>query len=212
MTPDPAPRFAILASGSGSNAEALMAAFQRGTLPATLTRVLTDNPQAEVIERARRRAVPLTIVPRAGLSRADHEASLLRALRDASVQHLLLAGYMRLLSAAFLTRFGGHVLNIHPSLLPEFPGLHAVERQWQAGVRVAGATVHLVDAGVDTGPVLLSGSLLVRGDEGAAGLAARIKTEIEHALYPRAVLLFCERLARGTLPALTATATPAPAP
>lgn len=201
MTPDPAPRFAILASGSGTNAEALMDTFQRGALPATLALVLTDNPQAEVIARAQRRGVPVAILPRAGLSRDAHEARLLRTLRDASVQHLLLAGYMRLLSAAFLAQLGGHALNIHPSLLPEFPGLHAVRRQWQAGVRVAGATVHLVDAGIDTGPVLLSGSLLVRGDEGEGGLAARIKTEIEHDLYPRAVLLFCERLARGALPA-----------
>ena len=106
-----------------------------------------------------------------------------------------LAGYLRILSEAFLRQFAGVVLNIHPSLLPDFPGLGAAARQWRAGVRVAGATVHYVDAGVDTGPILLSGSLEVRGDEGEAGLAQRILTEVEHVIYPRAVWLLCARLA-----------------
>ena len=104
---------------------------------------------------------------------------------------------MRILSDYVLSRFGGAILNIHPSLLPEFPGLHGAERQWAAGCKVAGATVHLVDRGVDTGPVLLMGSLEVRGDEGREGLAERILHEIEHVIYPRAVRLFVERLGRA---------------
>jgi phosphoribosylglycinamide formyltransferase 1 len=99
-----------------------------------------------------------------------------------------------LLTPFFLDRFAGKVLNIHPALLPDFPGLHAAERQWKAGRKVAGATVHFVDHGVDTGPTLLQGSLLVRGDEGEDGLAERIRDEIEHIIYPRAVRLFLDRI------------------
>ena len=118
---------------------------------------------------------------------------MLKALREYGVEHILLAGYMRILSASFLEAFPGKVINIHPSLLPDFRGLHAIERQWEAGVKVAGATVHLVTPEVDEGPIILQGSLDVRGDEGADGLASRILEEIEHHIYPRAVWLFTQR-------------------
>lgn len=191
------PRFAILASGRGSNAEALMAAFASGFLPARLAVVLSDRAGAEVLVRAERRGVPTELIAAAGRARAEHEAELLAGLLRHRVEHLLLAGYTRLLSAAFLARFGGAILNIHPSLLPDFPGLGAVARQWAAGVKVAGATVHYVDAGIDTGPILLSGSIEVRGDEDEAGLGQRILTEVEHVIYPRAVWLLCDRLRRA---------------
>ncbi|MEO0813934.1 MAG: formyltransferase family protein, partial [Myxococcota bacterium] len=116
---------------------------------------------------------------------------------DRHVDHVLLAGYMRVLSRTFLRGWRGQILNIHPSLLPEFPGLHAQKRQWEAKVSVAGATVHYVDDGVDTGPTLLQGSIDVRGDEGADGLSERILNEVEHVLYPRAVRLFLERTQRS---------------
>jgi phosphoribosylglycinamide formyltransferase-1 len=196
-SPDAArPRFAILASGRGSNADALMAAFQRGFLPAELVVVIADRPGAAVLDKAAARGVRHELVASPGRPRAEQEAALLACLQRHRVQHLLLAGYMRLLSAPFLQAFPGVILNIHPSLLPEFPGLGAVARQWQAGVRVAGATVHYVDAGVDTGPIVLNGSIEVRGDEGEQGLADRILTEVEHVIYPRAVWLLCQRLRR----------------
>lgn len=187
-------RFAILASGRGSNADALMEAFASGFLPAKLALVLANKTDAPVLDKARRRSVPTVVVPSKGLAREAHEERVLAELERAGVDHLLLAGYMRILSPYFLTRFRGSVLNIHPSLLPDFPGLRGAERQWEAGRKVAGATVHMVDAGTDTGPVLLQGSLVVRGDEGPDGLAARILTEVEHVIYPRAVRLFLERL------------------
>lgn len=190
------PRFAILASGRGSNADSLMDAFASGFLPAELVAVLSDRSDAEVLGRAARRGVLAEQVPAAGRTRVEHEDELLARLSAHRVEHLLLAGYMRVLSPSFLARFPGVILNIHPSLLPDFRGLHAVARQWAAGVKVAGATVHYVDAGVDTGPILLSGSIVVRGDEGEAGLAERILTEVEHVIYPRAVWLLCDRLRR----------------
>lgn len=197
-TPPPEPpRFAILGSGRGTNAAALMAAFSAREIPAELAVVISNVAGAPLIEKARTQGYPVELIENRGLARAEHEARLLERLAAHRVDHLLLAGYLRLLSPWFLSNFAGHILNIHPSLLPEFPGLGAVERQWQAGVASAGATVHLVDAGVDTGPPILSGAIDVRGDEGAEGLAQRILTEVEHVIYPRAVRLFCERLRSG---------------
>jgi phosphoribosylglycinamide formyltransferase-1 len=191
------PRFAILGSGRGSNADALMAAFQSGFLPAELVLVISDRPSAPILDKARDRSYPTALHPSRGRPREEQEAELTANLAAHGYPHLLLAGYMRLLSPRFVEAYPGVILNIHPSLLPDFPGLHAVTAQWQAGVRVAGATVHFVDAGCDTGPILLCGSLEVRGDEGIEGLGQRILTEVEHVLYPRAVRLLIERLERG---------------
>lgn len=189
-----APRFAILASGRGSNADVLMQAFASGAIRADLVGVVTNVEGAGVLEHAARHGVATHTVVHRGLARESHESAVIDVLTELGAQHVLLAGYMRVLSPAFLSRFSGRILNIHPSLLPEFPGLHAAERQWQARRSVAGATVHFVDGGVDTGPVILQGSIDVRGDEGPDGLAQRILTEVEHVIYPRAVRLFVERL------------------
>lgn len=212
--PDPAQlRFAILGSGRGSNAAALMAAFTRCEIPAVLAVVISNVRGAPLLDKARAAGYPTDLIESAGRLRDQHEEDLLACLGAHRVDHLLLAGYGRLLSPRFLSRFAGLILNIHPSLLPDFPGLGAAARQWQAGVRIAGATVHLVDAGVDTGPPLLSGSIEVRGDEGPEGLAQRILTEVEHVIYPRAVRLVCERLIRGApLHALDRGESSAPSP
>ena len=188
-------RFAILASGRGSNAVALMDAFAGGFLDADLAVVISNKPTAAVLERARERGVTAVSIPSKGLEREEHERLVLARLAEHRVDHILLAGYMRILTPAFLGSFGGRVINIHPALLPDFPGLHAAERQWRAGRKVAGATVHFVDEGVDTGQPILMGSIEVRGDEGEDGLAARILHEVEHHIYPRAVRLFLDRLA-----------------
>lgn len=178
-----------------------MRAFSDGTLDADLALVISNVAGAPILQRATDAGYPARLLESRGLSRSDHEARLADLLHAQGVQHLLLAGYMRLLSAPFIAAWRGVILNIHPSLLPDFPGLHAVERQWRAGVRESGATVHYVDAGIDTGPVLLRGRISVRGDEGAAGLAGRILHEVEHALYPRAVRLLLDRLQSGAGPA-----------
>jgi phosphoribosylglycinamide formyltransferase-1 len=187
-------RFAILASGRGSNAVALMDAFQSGFLDADLALVISNKEKAAVLDRARERGVTALCVASKGLERQEHEQRLLAVLREHHVDHVLLAGYMRILTPYFLNQLGGRVINIHPALLPDFPGLHAAERQWEAGRKVAGATVHFVDEGVDTGQPLLMGAIEVRGDEGPDGLALRILEEVEHKIYPRAVRLFLDRL------------------
>jgi phosphoribosylglycinamide formyltransferase-1 len=170
-----------------------MRAFASGAIAGVLAAVVTNVADAGVLEHAERHRVPSRTIVSKGLTREAHELLLLQALEELRADHLLLAGYMRVLSPWFLSRFRGRILNIHPSLLPEFPGLHAAERQWEAGRSVAGATVHFVDGGVDTGPILLQGSIDVRGDEGPDGLAHRVLTEVEHVIYPRAVRLFVER-------------------
>jgi phosphoribosylglycinamide formyltransferase-1 len=193
----PEPRLAVFASGRGSNAVALMEAFESGYLPAKLALVFSNRADAPVVEKARARGYETCVVESRGFAREAHEAQVLQVLGAHAIDHVLLAGYLRILSPFFLQHFRGAVLNIHPSLLPEFPGLHAQRRQWECGAKVAGATVHLVTEGVDAGPVLLMGSIAVRGDEGAEGLEQRILTEVEHVIYPRAVRLFLERLARA---------------
>jgi phosphoribosylglycinamide formyltransferase-1 len=189
-------RFAIFASGRGSNALALLSAFERGYLPGKVALLVCNVEGAPVIEKARARGVDVAVIPHKGIKREEHEVKVQAALSAARVDDILLAGYMRVLTEHFLRTFGGTVINIHPSLLPDFPGLHGAERQWEAGMKVAGATVHLVDAGLDSGQVLLQGSLEVRGDEGPDGLADRILHEVEHVIYARAVRLFCDRLLR----------------
>ena len=195
--PEQRPRFAILGSGRGSNAVALMKEFRRGALPAELAVVIANVREAGILAQAQQLGYPAVLIESAGRTRSEHEQLCRECLQGYGVDHLLLAGYLRILSPEFVHGFSGVILNIHPALLPDFPGLDAVARQWEAGVRVAGATVHFVDAGVDTGPTLLCGSLEVRGDEGADGLAERIRTEVEHIIYPRAVRLLLERIARG---------------
>lgn len=192
------PRLAIFASGRGSNALALMEAIHSDFIPASLEVVLSNKPGAPVLSKAQELGYRTKMVPSRGLSRAQHEDQLLEVMAAHSIDHVLLAGYMRILSPRFLRGFSGTILNIHPALLPDFPGLRAAEKQWEAGVEVAGATVHLVDEGVDTGPVVLQGSLVVRGDEGPEGLASRILHEVEHVIYPRAVRLYLDRLARAS--------------
>ena len=189
----------ILLSGRGSNFLALHGAMERGDVPARIALVVSNVAEAQGLEKARALRLPTVCIPhRQEPGRVAHEARLLEALRHAEVEWVCLAGYMRVLSESFIAQYPHRILNIHPALLPDFPGLDAAKRQWGAGVKVAGATAHLVDEGVDTGPTLLQGSLIVRGDEGPEGLERRILEEVEHVIYPRAVRLFIDRLRRET--------------
>ena len=190
------PRFAIFASGRGSNATVLMDSFISGFNPGTVCLVASNQQDAPVLDRASERDIPSICIPHKGMPRAEHDAAMLQALHDHQADHLLLAGYMRILGPEFIEGFEGHILNIHPSLLPDFRGMHAIERQWEAKVKVAGATVHEVIADVDAGTTLLQGSIEVRGDEGPDGLADRILNEVEHKIYPQAVWLLTRRLAQ----------------
>jgi phosphoribosylglycinamide formyltransferase-1 len=173
-----------------------MDSFISGFNQGSVCLVASNFADAPVLERAKERGIPTVCIPHKGIAREDHDDAMLQALQEHGADHLLLAGYMRILGHAFIEGFNGHILNIHPSLLPDFRGMHAIERQWDAKVKVAGATVHEVIADVDAGTTLLQGSIEVRGDEGPEGLADRILNEVEHKIYPQAVWLLTRRLAQ----------------
>ncbi|MDP2313930.1 MAG: phosphoribosylglycinamide formyltransferase [Pseudomonadota bacterium] len=174
----------VLVSGRGSNLQALLDAAADPTFPAAITMVLANVPGAYALERAAAAGIATAVVPSKGVPREDFERALLHALGP--VEWVCLAGFMRVLTPTFLGAFPGRVLNIHPALLPAFPGTHGARQALEGGVVQAGATVHLVDAGVDTGPILAQGTVAVHDDDTEATLAARILT-LEHRLYPMAL-------------------------
>lgn len=185
--PDSAFRVGILASGRGSNLQALIDAVAAGQLQARLAVVVSDQPDAQALVRAQRAGIPAVVIPRGDYpSREDFEAALAAALAEYKVDLVVLAGFMRLLSPFFVNRFQGRLINIHPSLLPAFPGLDAQGQALRYGVRFSGCTVHFVDTGTDTGPVIAQAVVPVEPDDTVDDLAARILAE-EHRLLPRVV-------------------------
>ncbi|CAG1004164.1 phosphoribosylglycinamide formyltransferase 1 [Gammaproteobacteria bacterium] len=176
-------RLAVLLSGRGSNLEALAGACDAGTLPARIVLVLSDRADAAGLAKARARGIEAVVEERSGETRAAHEARLAARIEAAGADIVSLAGFMRVLSPAFVARFERRIVNVHPSLLPAFPGLEAQRQAFEHGVKVAGATVHLVDAGTDTGPIAGQEAVAVRPGDDAGRLAARI-LEVEHRLYP----------------------------
>ena len=180
-------RLGVLLSGRGSNFLALHDAVRRGELPAEIALVAGNSASAPGLERARERGLAVAVFPHRGEpDRASHEAKLVGALREAGVEWVCLAGYMRLLSPDFLAAFPHRVVNIHPSLLPAFPGLDAQAQALAHGVRITGCTVHLVDAGLDSGPIVAQRAVEVLDGDTAETLAARI-LEQEHLAYPEAM-------------------------
>ncbi len=177
-------RLAVLLSGRGSNFEALADACERGEVPARVVLVLSDRADAGGLEKARARGLTAVLEERrAGEGRLSHEERIAARIGEARADVLCLAGFMRLLSPAFVARFERRIVNVHPSLLPAFPGLDAQKQALEHGARVAGATVHLVDAGTDTGPIAGQEAVAVLPGDDAPRLAARI-LEAEHRLYP----------------------------
>ncbi|MBF5041393.1 phosphoribosylglycinamide formyltransferase [Aggregicoccus sp. 17bor-14] len=185
-------RLGVLVSGSGSNLQALLDACAQPDFPAEVVLVVSNKPEAFALERARRAGVPTLVLEHQGYgSREAFDAALLAALQAAGVELVCLAGFMRLLSRPFIDFWAGRILNIHPSLLPAFPGLHAQRQALERGVKVAGCTVHFVDAGTDTGPIIAQAAVPVLPGDDEAALTARILTE-EHQLYPLAVRLVAQ--------------------
>ncbi len=176
-------RLAVLLSGRGSNLEALADACGAGTLPARIVLVLSDRADAAGLAKARARSLAAAVEERGGETRAAHEARLAARIEAAGADVVCLAGFMRVLSPAFVARFERRIVNVHPSLLPAFPGLEAQRQAFEHGVKVAGATVHLVDAGTDTGPIAGQEAVPVRTGDDTERLAARILAA-EHRLYP----------------------------
>ncbi len=182
-------RLGVLVSGSGSNLQALLDACAHGDYPAEVAVVVSNKPDAFALERAQRAGVPTRVLEHKGFAdREAFDAALLQALREAGVELVCLAGFMRLLGKAFIDAYAGRIVNIHPSLLPSFPGLHAQRQALERGVKVAGCTVHFVDSGTDTGPIIAQAAVPVLPTDDEAALAARILVE-EHRLYPLAVRL-----------------------
>lgn len=182
-------RVGVLVSGSGSNLQALLEASAGEGYPAEVALVVSNVPTAYALERARQAGVASRVVEhKAYATREEFERALAGVLEEAGVEWVCLAGFMRVLGPAFLERFPGRVLNIHPALLPAFPGLHAQRQALEKGVKVAGCTVHYVDAGVDTGPIIAQAAVPVLPGDDEAALRARILAE-EHKLYPLVVKL-----------------------
>jgi phosphoribosylglycinamide formyltransferase-1 len=185
-------RIAVLASGRGSNFQAVIEAIATGRIPAVCVALITDNPDAYAIERAEKAGVPVLVLDYASFpSKEAYEHVLLAAMQQQKADLFVLAGYMRILGTAIVEAFPQKIVNIHPALLPSFTGLHAQRQALQYGVRVAGCTVHFVDENLDCGPIILQKCVPVLNDDDEDSLAERILIE-EHKCYPEAIRLFCE--------------------
>ncbi len=185
-------RLGILISGRGSNMLAILDTIASGDLGAEVAVVISNEPSAPGVAAARARGVRVEVVDhRASRSREEHDRKMAAVLEDAGVRLVCLAGYMRILSPWFVDRFAGRILNVHPSLLPAFPGLEAQRRAIDHGVKTSGCTVHFVVAEMDSGPIVLQSPVLVRDDDTPESLAARILKE-EHRVYSEAIRQFFE--------------------
>jgi phosphoribosylglycinamide formyltransferase-1 len=185
-------RIGALASGSGSNLQSIIDSCQDSSLAAEVVLVLSNNSEAGALSRAEQAGIPrLSIDHRHYDSREEYDRAVVAALRNAGVELVVLAGFMRLISTVFLEAFPGRIMNIHPALLPAFPGLHVQRKALEYGARFAGCTVHFVDGGVDTGPIIIQAVVPVFDDDTEQTLSARILQQ-EHRIYPRAIQLFAE--------------------
>ena len=183
---------AVLASGRGSNLGAILDACRADDFPARVSLVVSDRESAAALERARGEGVDAVFLdPKGYGDRAAYDDALVATLERYRPGLVCLAGFMRLLGSAVVKAWAGRLMNIHPSLLPAFPGLHPHRQALDYGVKVSGATVHFVDEGVDSGPVILQASIPVRADDTEDSLSARVLVE-EHRLYPEAIRLFAE--------------------
>ncbi|HAT51165.1 MAG TPA: phosphoribosylglycinamide formyltransferase [Alphaproteobacteria bacterium] len=182
----------VLVSGSGSNLQAIIDGCAEGTIPGQVTIVISNKDGVLALERARKAGIATAVVENSRVGgREAFEKNLAEILDRYGVQLICLAGFMRILSPWFVRRFAGRILNIHPALLPAFPGLEVQKRAVAAGVRFSGATVHFVDDGVDTGPIVIQAVVPVLPGDDAKSLAARILVQ-EHRIYPQAVRWYAQ--------------------
>ena len=181
-------RLGVLLSGRGSNFEAIAQSIAEGLLEAEIAVVVSNRPQARGIEIARARGLPAVVIPSKGVPREEYDRRVAAELQSRGVDLVCLAGFMRLLTPEFCRTFPLRVLNIHPSLLPAFPGLDAQRQALEHGVKIAGCTVHFVDEQLDAGPIVLQSAVEVRDDDTADSLSARILQE-EHRIYSEAIAI-----------------------
>jgi phosphoribosylglycinamide formyltransferase 1 len=187
-------QIAVLASGRGTNLEAILEATEVKEIAAEVVLVISDQAEAGALKRAEKRGIrALFLDPSLYGSREEYDRALIRELKAAEVELVVLAGFMRMLSSSFVEAFPLQIMNIHPSLLPAFPGVDGVEQALQYGVKVSGCTVHFVDEGLDSGPIILQEAVPVIQQDTAATLHERIHA-LEYRLYPTAIDLFCRGL------------------
>ncbi len=185
-------KLAILASGSGTNLQSIIDQCQQGLLDVEIGMVISNNPDAGALERAERAGInTICINHREYSSREKFDRAVVVALRKVGAELVALAGFMRIISAVFLQAFPQRIINIHPALLPAFPGLHVQRQALEYGAKFSGCTVHLVDGGVDTGPIIAQAVVPIFTDDSEETLAARI-LEQEHKIYPQVIQWFAE--------------------
>lgn len=184
-------KLGVLASGRGSNLQAIIDAIERGTLDAEIKIVISNVENAYALERARKHGIKTTFIEHRKKKRRDFEKELVDVLKKSDVELVILAGFMRILTPYFIKQFENRIMNIHPALLPSFPGLHAQEQAYNYGVKVSGCTVHFVNEDVDGGPIIIQKCVPVHENDTPETLAARILEE-EHKAYPEAIQLFAE--------------------
>ncbi|MDV0443775.1 phosphoribosylglycinamide formyltransferase [Methanorbis rubei] len=185
-------RIAVLASGRGSNFQAILDALSHGEINGECIALFTDNKDAYAIERAKAAGVPAHVINfKDYSSKAAYETDLLSAMKSANADLFVCAGYMRIIGAEIIREFAGKMINIHPALLPAFSGLHGQRQALEYGVKIAGCTVHFVDEGLDSGPIILQKAVPVLDDDDEEALDDRILTQ-EHIAFPEAIALFCD--------------------
>ena len=187
------PTIAVLISGSGSNLQAIIDTSEKGEIPCTVGIVISNKADAYGLVRAKKHGIPTEVVDhRAFSGREEFDAKLVEILRGCGAELVCLAGFMRVLTPVFVRAFPNRILNIHPALLPSFPGTHGPRQALSYGVRFSGCTVHFLDEGVDTGPVIVQAVVPVYDDDTEETLAARILVQ-EHRIYPMAIRLYFSR-------------------
>ena len=182
----------VLVSGNGSNLQAIIDRIEDGTIPARITCVISNNAGAYGLQRAEKHGIPAVHMDHRIFSgRESYDTALVEALKQYDVQLVVLAGFMRIITPVFLDAFPQAVMNIHPALLPSFPGIHAQRQALDYGVKFTGCTTHFVDAGTDTGPIIMQSVVPILTDDTEESLSARIQIE-EHRIFPESVKLFVE--------------------
>ncbi|MCP3676980.1 MAG: phosphoribosylglycinamide formyltransferase [Deltaproteobacteria bacterium] len=185
-------KIAILVSGNGTNLQSIINAVEAGAIDAKIAVVISNNPNAFALERAVSHNIPTEVLPNSVCpSREEYDQKVIDILKSRNVELIVLAGFMRIITATLINAFPVGIMNIHPALLPAFPGLNVQKKAIEHGVKFSGATVHFVDEGVDTGPIIIQAVVPVHDDDTEETLAVRILKE-EHRIYPQAIQFFAE--------------------
>lgn len=181
----------VLVSGSGSNLQAIIDNIEAGRLDAQIKIVISNIPDVYALDRAKKHGIPSMVIPHKGFKREEYDQKMVEALKANKVELVILAGFMRIITPVLLRAFPMKVMNIHPALLPAFPGTHVWQMEVDSGVKFAGCTVHFVDEGTDTGPIIIQAVVPVYDDDSAETLNARILKQ-EHMIFSQAIQLYAE--------------------